>query len=49
MIVEAYQAAMNYADEHEIDVNPENEEWLELWYSYRNGLPYIVNFPLGLD
>jgi hypothetical protein len=46
--VEAYQAAMNYADEHEIDVTPLNEEWLELWYSYRDKLPPLTGYK-GLD
>ena len=46
--VDAYQAAMDYADEQGIDVTPENEEWLELWYSYRDKLPPLTKFT-GLD
>jgi len=47
--VEAYQAAIDEADEKGINVDPENEEWVELWFSYRDQLPMFANFPLGLD
>jgi hypothetical protein len=46
--VEAYQAALDMADERGIEVTPENEEWLELWDSYKEDLPVFKWF-LGLD
>jgi len=46
--VEAYQATIDMADERGIEVTPENEEWLELWDSYKEGLPVFKWF-LGLD
>jgi hypothetical protein len=48
--IEAYQTAIDTADEKEINVNPTNEEWLELWTNYKKelGLPPFLFF-LGLD
>jgi len=46
--VEAYQAAIEMADERGIAVNPENEEWLELWGSYKEDLTEF-NWFLSLD
>ena len=46
--VEAYRAAIDEADEKGIQVDPENEEWIELWYSRRSELPEMKSFP-GLD
>jgi len=44
--VDSYQTAMNMADDRGIDVNPDNEEWQELWYNYKrdNELPLLVYF-----
>ena len=47
--IEAYQNALEAADDKGINVDPENEEWVELWMSYRNQVPMFANFPLGLD
>lgn len=48
--VEAYQEAINLADDQEILVNPENEEWIELWENYKKqlGLPKI-KMHIGLE
>ncbi len=45
---EAYHAAIGIADERGIKVTPENEEWLELWGSYKEDLP-VFNWFLSLD
>jgi len=47
---EAYQEAMDMADEQDIDVTPTNEEWLELWENYKQELklPLATMF-LGLE
>jgi len=44
--VEAYQAAIDMADERGIAVDPDNEEWQELWENYRASLdlPLLVYF-----
>jgi hypothetical protein len=44
--VDAYQTAINMADEKDILVNPENEEWQKLWEDYRASqeLPLLVTF-----
>lgn len=41
--VEAYQEAIYMADDQGIAVDPENEEWIELWENYKKqlGLPKI--------
>jgi len=46
--VEAFQVAIDYADNNDIAVTPENEEWLELWYSYRDKLDPLTGYT-GLD
>jgi len=46
--IEAWEDAIDMADERGITVNPENEEWLELWYSYRDKLP-VFSYFVGLD
>jgi hypothetical protein len=48
--VEAYQTALDMADEQEIAVSPKNEPWLELWGNYKTelGLPGFKMFA-GLD
>ncbi len=48
--VEAYQEAMDMADEQGILVDPENEEWTELWENYKQelGLPHFKLF-VGLE
>jgi TRAP transporter TAXI family solute receptor len=46
--VEAYQAALDMADERGIEVSPENEEWVELWDSYKEDLP-VFRWFVGLD
>jgi len=42
--VEAYQAAIDFADEKGIEVHPGNQEWLDLWYSYRDKLPLLTAY-----
>jgi hypothetical protein len=44
--VDAYQAAIAMADDRGIDVNPDNEEWIELWENYRASqkLPLLVYY-----
>jgi TRAP transporter TAXI family solute receptor len=37
--VEAYQAAIAEADELDIVVHPTNEEWVDLWESYKSDIP----------
>jgi hypothetical protein len=46
--VTAYQAAIDFADEQGMDVHPGNQEWLELWYSYRDKCPPLTDY-MGLD
>jgi hypothetical protein len=48
--VDAYQTALDMADEQGISVNPQNEEWVELWENYKTqlGLPRFKIFA-GLD
>jgi hypothetical protein len=48
--IEAYQTAIDTADEKGINVDPTNEEWLELWTNYKKelGLPPFLFF-LGLN
>ena len=48
--VEAYQTAIDMANEKSIKVDPENEEWMELWENYKEQLklPILKMFP-GLD
>jgi hypothetical protein len=36
--VDAYAAAIDLADEKGIVVHPTNEEWMNLWEDYKNGL-----------
>ena len=45
---EAYQKAIDLADERGIEVNPQNEEWMELWEDYKKDLPRFKVFE-GLD
>ena len=47
---DAFQEAIDLADDQGIDVNPENEEWIELWENYKKqlGLPKCKTF-LGLE
>jgi len=45
---EAYQKAIELADDKGIAVDPENEEWLELWEDYKKDLPGIKVYE-GLD
>lgn len=47
---DAYQKAIDMADEKGIAVTPENEEWMELWENYKKqlGLPKIRMFT-GLE
>jgi len=48
--VEAYQTAIEMADEKELQVDPENEEWVQLWEEYSAGLGYPpFQYFLGLD
>jgi hypothetical protein len=44
--VDAYATAINMADEKDILVNPDNEEWNKLWDDYRASqeLPLLINF-----
>jgi len=48
--VEAYETAIDMADEQEIHVSSENEKWLELWENYKTTLE-LPSFALfgGLD
>ncbi len=46
--VEAYQAAVDFADEKGMEVHPRNQEWLDLWYSYRDKLTPLKQYT-GLD
>ena len=47
---EAYETAIDRADEKGISVDPKNEEWIEPWENYEKelGLPRFTTFP-GLD
>ena len=47
--MEAYQAAIEEADAKGINVSPENEEWLELWFSIRDTTLPALRPYLGLD
>jgi hypothetical protein len=45
--VDAWDTAINMADEKDIDVNPDNEEWQEFWENYRDSradLRLLVSF-----
>jgi len=46
--VEGYQAAIDLADEKGIEVDPRNQEWLDLWYSHRDTLSPLKEYT-GLD
>jgi len=46
--VEGYQAAIDFADENGIDGGPLNQEWLDVWYSYRDKLTPLKQYT-GLD
>jgi hypothetical protein len=48
--VQAYQEAIDMADDKGISVSPSNEEWLDLWENYKKDLdlPKFKLFP-GLD
>jgi len=48
--VDAYQTAINMADEQGIAVDPENDEWIQLWVDYKEelNLPVFRMF-VGLD
>jgi hypothetical protein len=39
--IEAYEAAIATADEKGIKVRPDNEEWVELWESYKTNIPLV--------
>ena len=47
--IKAYQQAIEYADENEIEVDPENEEWLNVWADFSSDLPLLKRFFAGLD
>jgi len=47
--VEAFDAALAFADETGIDVTPENQEWLDLWDEYRKDLTPFSHFLNGLE
>ena len=44
--VDAYQTAIDMADDRGIDVNPDNDEWQELWENYRDSLnlPVLASY-----
>jgi hypothetical protein len=46
--VDAYQEALDMADEKGMAVNPENEEWLKLWDDYKKELD-IPTFKIMTD
>ena len=46
--VDAFQEAIDMADDQGIQVTPENEEWMELWENQKKDLPKFKMF-LGLD
>ncbi len=46
--IDAYEAAIDKADEQGIMIDPENEEWMELWENYKKDLLPFRMF-LGLD
>jgi len=48
--IKAYQEAIDMADEQGIMVDPENEEWVELWVNYKEelGLPEFSMF-IGIE
>ena len=37
--VDAFQTAVDMADERDMDVDPDNEEWQEFWENYRDSRP----------
>ncbi len=39
--IKAWNAALLEADAKGIEVNPKNDEWIELWFSYRAPLPKL--------
>jgi hypothetical protein len=39
--IEAFNAALDEADEKGIEVNPMNKVWIDLWYTYREPLPVL--------
>jgi len=45
--IEAYQEAIDMADEQGIKVDPENEEWMQLWENHKKklNLPEFKNWP----
>jgi len=48
--VEAYQNAIDVADEKGLTIDPENEEWVKLWMDYSASLGYPpFQYFLGLD
>ena len=48
--VEAYETAIDMAAEQGINIDPENEEWVQLWMDYSAGLGYpSFQYFLGLD
>jgi len=47
--VDAYDACIAFADETGIDVTPENEEWMDLWASYKKDLTPFSHFRQGLE
>jgi len=46
--VEGYEAAIDLADEQGIEVDPRNQEWLDLWYSHRDTLSPLKKYK-GLE
>ena len=48
--VEAYQTAIDMANEKSIEIDPENEEWMELWENYKEQLNLpTLKFFSGID
>ncbi len=41
--IEAWNDALLNADTKGIEVNPKNNEWVDLWYSYRDLLPMLFD------
>ncbi len=46
--VKAWNAALLEADNKGIEVNPKNDEWVELWYSHRDQLPLLFDGKIEL-
>ena len=44
--VAAYASAVAEADATQVTIDPENEDWINLWHKYRDALPPIVVPPL---